>query len=96
MSKLTWKNEYRLTRIGDGTHLRISLNDFEGPRLWRKAAGLMMRVGAGQVEKNVRAFATLVEADWASRRTLDSEASSIELTPSSIREAAGRDLGTAS
>ncbi len=92
MNKLTWKNEYRLTPDGDATRLRISLNDFEGPTLWRTAAGFMMRRGAGLVEKNIREFAALVEADWARRRALDSEASSMEPTPESIRQAADREL----
>lgn len=93
MNKLTWNNEYRLVPTGSGgTHLTVSLGNFEGPWLLRKFAGIVLPRGAKQVAVSLEAFAALVESDWASQRATDGEAAPIELTPESIRQAASRDL----
>lgn len=93
MNKLTWKNEYQLvpTESG-GTHLSISLGDFEGSRFLRKFAGLVLPRGAKQVEGNLQEFAALVEADWAKQRANDGESAPVVLTPDSIRTAANSSL----
>ena len=92
LNKLTWKNEFRLVPTESGTHLAISLGGFEGPWLPRKAAELMLSRGGGQIEGNLREFATLAESDWAEQRAGDREAPSIELTPELIRDAASGGL----
>jgi hypothetical protein len=92
LNKLTWKNEYRLVPTESGTHLANSLGGFEGPWLPRKVAELMLSRGGGQVESNLREFATLAESDWAEQRAGDGEAPSIELTPELIRDAASGGL----
>lgn len=94
MNKLTWKDEYRLMPTEHGTHLTISLGGFEGPRLPRKVATLMLSRGGRQIEGNLREFAAMVEADWVRQRASDGEAPPIELTPESIRDAAGSSLGS--
>lgn len=89
MNKLTWKNEYRLVPTESGTRLTISLGDFAGPRLARKAITLTMSKGVTQFEGRVRAFAAAVEADGAEKQANAGRAPTVELTAELIRGAAG-------
>lgn len=76
-----------MKRTEAGTSITISLGGFEGPRLQRKLATMMLSRGGKQVEGNLRGFAALAEADWAERWG-SSEAPVVELTADTIRRAA--------
>ena len=90
MASDLWRLGRRTEDIG--THLTISLGDFEGPWLLRKFAGIVLPKGAKQVTANLQEFAVLVEADWAEQRANDGEATTVVLTPESIRDAASNSL----
>jgi uncharacterized protein YndB with AHSA1/START domain len=92
MNKLTWKNEYRLVPSHSGTHLTISLGDFEGSWLVRKTIPRLLSRGASQVEDNLREFAAMAEADWADQHASVADVPAPELTSESIRAAAAGSL----
>ncbi len=92
MNKLTWKNEYMLVPKQSGTHLTISLGDFEGSRLVRKLVTTFLSRGAGQIEDNLREFAAMAEADWADQHARVGDLTAPELTSESIRDAAASSL----
>ncbi len=92
MKALTWKNEYRLVPNDGGTHLTISLGDFEGSWWARKAVLPFLSRGAKEVEANLREFAAVAEADWADRQASVGEAPTVDLTSESIRDAAADGL----
>ena len=92
MNKLTWRSECLLTPTPTGTHLRLSLGQFEGPRLLRTMMPVVLSRHLDDVARNLRAFAEMIEADWAEHHEAGVATPVEDLTPESIRQAAGSDL----